>query len=151
MQTPEREHQPARILVIEDSPADILLLRHALDEQGDEYEIQVLKDGAQALQFVALQRHLRLEPKPCVIVLDLHLPKHDGLTVLEAIRHAPALVHLHVVALSSYASPHDEAEIRALGVTRYCEKPLNLDGWITLASDILAICRDTQLSNVLLA
>src|SRR5579871_2292415 len=96
-----KEHPPARILVIEDSPADILLLRHALDEHGDEYEIQVLKDGAEALQFVASQRNAKHELHPCVIVLDLHLPKHNGLTVLEAIRQAPALLHLHVVALSS--------------------------------------------------
>jgi CheY-like chemotaxis protein len=148
MRTMEREQQPARILVIEDSPADILLLRHALDEQGDEYEIQVLRDGAEALHFVSQQRHERSEPEPCVIVLDLHLPKHDGLTVLEAIKREPALVHIHVVALSSFTSPHDEAEIRALGVRRYCEKPSNLDGWITLASDILAICRESTLSSV---
>jgi len=129
--------------MIEDSPADILLLRHALDEQGAAYEIEVLRDGAQALQFVATQRTSNDEPRPCVIVLDLHLPKHNGVTVLEAIKREPALLHIHVVALSSFASPHDEAEIRALGVRRYCEKPLDLDGWLTLASDILALCRES--------
>lgn len=137
-----KQHQPARILVIEDSPADILLLRHALDAQGDEYEIEVLRDGAQALQFVRSQRSSRQEPHPCVIVLDLHLPKHDGVTVLAAIKKEPALHHIHVVAISSFASPHDEAEIHALGVRRYCEKPLDLDVWLVLASDILALCRE---------
>lgn len=139
-------HQPAKILVIEDSPADILLLRHALDEQGDDYEIEVLRDGAEALQFVSTQRTSRDEPGPCVIVLDLHLPKHDGLTVLEAIKQEPALLHIHVVALSSFTSPHDQAEIMALGVRRYCEKPSDLEGWLTLASDILALCRESDLT-----
>src|SRR5579862_5768523 len=148
MRTTDKDRHPARILVIEDSPADILLLRHALDEHGDEYEIQVLKDGAQAVEFIASQRTFSSEPHPCVVVLDLHLPRHDGLAVLEAIRRAPTLLHIKVIALSSYASPHDEAEIRALGVTRYCEKPLDFEGWITLASDILAICRDSQISAV---
>lgn len=140
------QDRPATILVIEDSAADILLLRHALDEHREDYEMSVLKDGAEALQFVASQRISNGNPHPCVIVLDLHLPKHDGLTVLEAIRQEPGLVHIHVVALSSFASPQDEAEIRALGVTRYCEKPLDLDGWIDLASDILAICKESSLS-----
>jgi len=143
------EHQPARILVIEDSPADILLLRHALDEQGEDYQIEVLKDGAQALQFVVAQRTFRDESRPCVIVLDLHLPKHNGLTVLEAIKQEPGLLHIHVVALSTYTSPHDEAEIRALGVRRYCEKPSDLDGWLMLASDILALCRESNINAVL--
>jgi chemotaxis family two-component system response regulator Rcp1 len=134
--------QPARILVIEDSRADIYLLRHALDQHSEPYELEVLRDGAEALKFIAAQRD-RPEPRPCVIVLDLHLPKHDGVTVLEAIKRAPALLHIQVVALSSFASPHAEAEIRALGVRRYCEKPSELDAWIALAGDLFAICRET--------
>jgi CheY-like chemotaxis protein len=139
---PATDKPVARILVIEDSRADILLLRHALDQHNEAYELEVLRDGAEALTFVAAQRE-HLEPRPCVIVLDLHLPKHDGVTILEAIKRAPALLHIHVIALSTFASPHDEAEIRALGVRRYCEKPSELDGWITLAGDILAICRES--------
>ena len=142
----QSKHQPARILVIEDSPADILLLRHALDAQGDDYEIEVLRDGAEALEFVAAQRTFQDQSHPCVIVLDLHLPKHNGLIVLEAIKQQPALLHIHVVALSSYTSPHDQAEVMALGVRRYCEKPSDLDSWLTLASDILALCRETNVS-----
>jgi chemotaxis family two-component system response regulator Rcp1 len=134
--------EPARILVIEDSRADIFLLRHALDQQDEAYELEVLRDGAEALKFIAAQRE-HMEPRPCVIVLDLHLPKHNGLTVLQAIKSAPALLHIHVIALSSFASPHDEAQIRALGVRRYCEKPSELDAWTGLARDILAVCRET--------
>ena len=134
---------PARILVVEDSPADVLLLRHALDEHGEAYELEVLRDGEQALAFIAMQRKSRQEPRPCVIVLDLHLPKHDGLAVLEALKAAPALDHIRVIALSSFASPRDEAEVRALGVRLYLEKPSQLDGWIELAREILAICRES--------
>jgi len=139
-------NNPAKILVIEDSPADILLLRHALDEQGEPYEIEILRDGAQALAFVAEQRELKLEPQPCVIVLDLHLPKHDGLTVLQAIRNEPALTHIHVIALSSFATPRAEAEVKALGVRQYSEKPSDLDGWIELAARILEICREREIA-----
>jgi len=139
---------PARIVIVEDSPADVLLLRHALDQHRDPYELEVLKDGAEALAFVASQRHSNPEPPPCVIVLDLHLPKHDGLAVLTALKNEPALSYIRVVALSSFASPRDEAEVHSLGVRMYCEKPGDLDGWIGLAHDILKICREPLISEV---
>ena len=136
------ESHAARIVVVEDSPADILLLRHALDQHGEAYQIEVLRDGAEALSFLEAQKEIGHQPAPCVIVLDLHLPKHDGLSVLSALRTQPVLSHIRVVALSSFASPRDEAEIRSLGVRLYCEKPGDLDGWIDLARNILEICRE---------
>jgi CheY-like chemotaxis protein len=136
------ESDPAKIMVVEDSPADILLLRHALDQHREPYEIEVLKDGALALQFIDAQLQSGQEPAPCVIVLDLHLPKHDGLSVLAALKKQPSLSHIRVVALSSFASPRDKAEVHSLGVRLYCEKPGDLDGWIALARNILDICRE---------
>ena len=136
------EANPARILVIEDNSADVLLLRHALDEHSEPYQLQVLHDGADALAFVAAQRESPDEPAPCVMVLDLHLPKHGGLSILQAVKQTPELHHIRVVALSSFVSPRDEAEMRGLGVRMYLEKPPDLDGWIALAARILEICRE---------
>lgn len=145
---PTTGSDPARIVVVEDSPADVLLLRHALNQHHEAYELEVLHDGAEALAFIAVQREYRPEPAPCVIVLDLHLPKHDGLAVLAALRSEPGLSHIRVVALSSFASPRDEAEIHSLGVRMYCEKPGDLDSWIALAHDILKICREPMISEI---
>ena len=145
---PTNGSDPARIVVVEDSPADVLLLRHALNQHDEAYELEVLKDGAEALAFIAAQRGYPPEPKPCVIVLDLHLPKHDGLAVLTALRKEPSLSHIRVVALSGFASPRDEAEVHSLGVRMYCEKPGDLDSWIALASDILRICREPLISEI---
>ncbi len=105
---------PAAILVIEDNPADIYLLRHALDQHGDDYQMEILEDGEEAIEFVNNQRSSP-EPKPCVIVLDLHLPKHDGKAVLEAIRSQPLLANIQVVALTSFTAPRDEDEVRRAG------------------------------------
>jgi len=146
---PTTGSDPARIVVVEDSPADVLLLRHALNQNDAAYELEVLQDGAEALAFISAQRELRPEPAPCVIVLDLHLPKHDGLAVLAALKKEPALGHIRVVALSSFASPRDQAAVHSLGVRMYCEKPGDLDGWIALASDILKICREPLNSEML--
>jgi CheY-like chemotaxis protein len=139
---PKPTGSPARILVVEDNQADVFLLRHALDEQGEEYQIEVLRDGAEAILFVQNQRMLPSDPNPCAIVLDLHLPKHDGAAVLKAIRDEPMLAHIHVVALTSFASPTEEKEVRELGIRLYRAKPTDLDEWIQLAGDILAICND---------
>ena len=138
----ETSSHPARILVIEDNSADVMLLRHALDEHGEAYDLEVLQDGADALAFVAAQRESPDEPMPCVMVLDLHLPKYDGVSILQALKKAPELHHVRVVALSSFVSPREEAQMRALGVRLCLEKPPDLDGWIALAGTILEICRE---------
>lgn len=127
---------------MEDNQADVFLLRHAFDEHGEKYQLEVLRDGAEAIQFVKKQRELGHEPNPCAIVLDLHLPKHDGAAVLKAIRDEPSLAHIQVVALTSLASPTEENEVRNLGIRLYRAKPTDLDEWIKLAGEILAICRD---------
>jgi CheY-like chemotaxis protein len=132
--------RPPKILVIEDSPADVALLRHALNHQGEPYDLEVLTDGEMALRFVNEHRSGTREPDPCVILLDLHLPKYDGIAVLKAIKRAPVLAHIHVVALSGLASPREEAAILSLGGL-YRQKPLMLSQCLELAAEILAICK----------
>ena len=100
-----------RVLVIDDNEADIFLLRNALDQQGEDYELEILIDGEEALRFVRESRTGIREPHPCVILLDLHLPRYDGMAVLRAIREAPALEHIQVLILSGLATPQQEIEI----------------------------------------
>lgn len=133
---------PAQILVMEDNPADVHLLRMALDHHGEEYRLELLRDGEEAIRFVQSQHTSPSDPEPCVIVLDLHLPRHDGKAVLQAIRKEPAIAHVHVVALSSLPSPYDELEVQRLGVRLCRTKPTELDEWLALAAEILAICRE---------
>jgi len=135
---------PAKILVIEDNPGDVTLLRFALDYHKEEYQLELLPDGEAALRFVEAQRTLASEPEPCVIVLDLNLPKADGKAVLSAIKQEPVLAQVNVVALSSFVSPRDELEIQRLGARIYRAKPMQLDEWTTLAAEIMAICRDSM-------
>ncbi len=134
---------PARILVVEDNPGDVVLLRFALDQHHEEYQLELLRDGEAAISFVEAQRTLATDPEPCVIVLDLNLPKTDGKVVLKAIKEEPALAHLNVIALSSFVSPLDEVEVQRLGARLYRAKPMRLDDWIVLAGEILAICHDS--------
>ena len=137
-----KQKNPARIVIVEDNPADVFLLRHGLDQHGEGYVLETLEDGEEAIRFVEKQHFAPPEPEPCVIVLDLHLPKHDGPAVLKALRSEPSLAHVQVVALSTLAAPQDEMQVRNLGVRLYRTKPTDLDDWISLAGQILEICRE---------
>jgi CheY-like chemotaxis protein len=133
--------KPAHILLIEDCSGDIHRLRLALDQQGHKYELQVLRDGAEALLFVDRHRMASIsDPEPCVIILDLHIPKHGGVAVLQAIRRAPVLSHIHILVLTSATSPEEELEARYLGVRLYREKPRDLSGFLQVAQLIFEIC-----------
>lgn len=128
--------------MVEDNSADVFLLRHALDQHQDKYVMEVLRDGEEAIEFVNRQRLAGPHAEPCVIILDLHLPKHDGAVVLKVIREEPALALVNVVALTTLASPKDEQEVRELGVRLYRAKPTLVEEWINLAGEILAICHE---------
>src|SRR5271154_5087783 len=131
------------ILIIEDNPAEVVLLRHALNHLEEEYRLEVLSDGEAALQFVQEHRSGTREPEPCVILLDLYLPKYDGVAVLEAIRREPALVHIHVMVLTGSSSPKDREKIKSMGAL-YREKPSSLALYIELAAEILALCKNGE-------
>jgi CheY-like chemotaxis protein len=134
--------KPARILIIEDDETEIWLLRQAFDQAGEEYVMDVLRDGEEALRFIQAQRKSDAEPEPCVVVLDLHLPKYDGAAVLQAIREEPVLAHVRVIVVTTLASPKEEAEVRNLGVRLYRAKPRALRDYDVLAKEILEICHE---------
>ena len=131
---------PARILVVDDNTADVNLLRLALDQQEEEYVLAVLESGEAALQFVKEHRGGLHGPDPCVILLDLHLPKYDGLAILEAIKQAPVLADVHVVVLSGMATPSETHKIAAMGAS-YRQKPFGLREYLELGEEILAMCQ----------
>ena len=133
-----------RIIVIEDNPADVRLLRYALDETGEKHQLEVLSDGEEALRFVR-QCATSHGPDPCVIIIDLHLPRYDGTAILSAIRQESSLAHVKVAVLTTIASPDEELAIRALGVDLYRTKSHELDELKALAQEILRICREQPL------
>lgn len=129
-----------RIMVIEDNSGDVFLLRRVLEIQREDFELSVLRDGEEALKFIRQEKERPHEVKPCVILLDLHLPKHDGLEILNALRNCPALGHVHVVVVSSLANPQEEACLRRMGAHNRL-KPGNLTEYTQLALDLIAICK----------
>jgi CheY-like chemotaxis protein len=130
-----------RIVLIEDNEADVWLLVKCLDSVATNHEVLVLKDGEAALEFIERERE-GSEPRPCVIVLDLNLPRYDGLELLAAMRRAPALKHVTALMVSTTPSPGTQRQISELGVA-YAEKPQTASGYDDLATRIWQLCEST--------
>jgi two-component system response regulator len=112
-----------------------------LDEQGEAYRLEILLDGEAAIQFVKEHRSGAREHTPCVVLLDLHLPKYNGLEVLAAIREEPVLTHIHVLVLTSLASAREHDQVSALGAI--CRtKPADLAEISELGTFIFDLCRN---------
>src|SRR5579871_3259813 len=119
---------PAEILLGEDNPADVYLIRQALDENGIKYNLRVAIHGGELMEVVAN----KLSSIPDLIVLDLNLPRHEGLEVLKLIRGDGDLSHVPVVILTSSDSPKDRVAAAALGADCYIRKPSSLDEFMAI-------------------
>jgi CheY-like chemotaxis protein len=137
----------AQILIIDDNHGEVQEMREALTECGEPYELSVLQDGEAALRFVAEHRSGLRQPEPCVIVLDLNLPKHDALAVLAAIRAEPALSHISVLVVSTLVVPETRALLRAMGGL-YRERPRDFRGLLDMAVQLLALCHKRRPTRI---
>ncbi len=136
-----------QIIMIEDNPLEIDLLRRSLDQLGEHYELLVLRDGAEAIRYVRESHPALPEPEPCIILLNLHLPKYDGLEVLEALKRDPVLGRIEVIILTSGAIPRrEQAVIRQQGAI-FRQKPGSLEECLQLAADVIDLCRAPALAD----
>lgn len=117
------------ILLVEDNPNDVELTIDALQENKITNRIQVVRDGAEALDFIFRRGVFasRMNRKPKVVLLDLKLPKVSGLEVLQAIRGNPDTRSIPVVVLTSSREESDIFESYNLGVNSYIVKPVDFE------------------------
>jgi CheY-like chemotaxis protein len=137
----ESAGRKVRILLIEDNPADVELLRRAFIAAQLECSLTVIEDGAEALAFLRRLEAQAGEGSPDLIVVDLNLPKNDGVEVLEAMRSSQAFGRAPIAVLSSSSSARERARIEQFGVGRYITKPADLDEFLAIGrilKDLLA-------------
>jgi two-component system response regulator len=123
-----REHEEIGILLVEDDPLDLEMTMRALQSDHVNNRIEVARDGEEALDFVFCRGpHSGRSPQqqPKLILLDLKLPKIDGLEVLREIRATPQTRAIPVVVLTSSAEQRDIVETYKLGVNSYIQKPVD--------------------------
>ncbi|HWQ33548.1 MAG TPA: response regulator [Blastocatellia bacterium] len=118
--------QLKRILLVEDNNNDIEMTLAALEENHLANEVIVVRDGEEALDYLYRRGiyKLRAEGNPAVVLLDLKLPKVDGLEVLEKIKSDPELKMLPIVMLTSSREESDLVRSYSLGVNAYVIKPV---------------------------
>lgn len=127
-----------RILLVEDSPQDIELTLAALEENRLANEVIVVRDGEAALDFLYKRGifKLRTPGNPAVILLDLKLPKVDGLEVLECIKGDPNLKAIPVVMLTSSREERDLVNSYELGVNAYVVKPVDFKDFVEAIKEL---------------
>jgi two-component system response regulator len=118
------------ILLVEDNVDDVELAVHALRGENLANDITVARDGEEALDFVfcrGAHANRSFESPPRVILLDLKLPKVDGLDVLRAIKMNPRTKAIPVVIMTSSREERDLVESYKLGVNAYVQKPVDFE------------------------
>jgi CheY-like chemotaxis protein len=126
-----------RILLVEDDPNDVELIHLALERHNFVNQLDVVIDGEQALHYLQGQGgHPPLHPLPRLVLLDLKLPKVDGIEVLRAIRNHPRTRELVVVVMTSSAENQDLSDCYALGVNSYIVKPLEFQQFMNVACQV---------------
>jgi two-component system response regulator len=118
------------ILLVEDNPNDVVLTLRALKRYNLSNHIHVVVDGAEALEFIfatGAYADRAVEPTPKVILLDLKLPKVDGLEVLQRIKSDPQTRVIPVVVLTSSREQRDLVDSYHFGVNSYIVKPVDFE------------------------
>jgi two-component system, response regulator len=122
--------QTVEVLIVEDNPNDLELAMHAFARHNFTNKIEVARDGQEALDYLMGTDDRAAGMPPKVVLLDLKLPKIDGLEVLRTIREHPALHQLPVVILTSSREERDIVESYNLGVNSYIVKPVDFDKFV---------------------
>lgn len=133
------QNHAVEILVVEDNPDDLEMTVRALRKVNLANHIEVARDGAEALDFIFCRgphsgRQLGDHPK--VILLDLKLPKVDGLEVLQLIKSDPRTKMIPVAVLTSSKEQRDVIESYNLGVNSYIVKPVNFESFATAVQEL---------------
>lgn len=126
------------ILLVEDNPRDVELTLEALAEYNLANQVVVARDGVEAMEYLRSQGAYRNRKRgnPAVVMLDIKMPRMDGIEVLRAIREDPALKRLPVVILTSSREELDVMNSYKLGVNAYVVKPVDFRAFVDAVKEI---------------
>jgi two-component system response regulator len=125
---------PPDILLVEDNPHDLELALRAIRQAGMPVQVEIARDGLEALDFIFCEgAHAgrAITSQPRLILLDLKLPKLDGLEVLQRLKSDPRTRGIPVVVLTTSTEQKDVVESYQLGVNSYVVKPVSFERFVT--------------------
>ena len=124
------------VLLVEDDPGDVLMTREAFEQHKIRNQLHVVNDGDQALQFLHQTGEYAGAPRPGLILLDLNLPRRDGLEVLAELKEDPGLRVIPVVILTTSQAEEDILRSYKLHANAYVTKPVDVNQFIAAVRQI---------------
>ena len=127
---------PLEVLVVEDNPADAMLMKRILREGAVPHHLTIVPDGVEAMRYLRQEGPYRGAKTPHLVLLDLNLPRKSGFEVLADIKADPELKIIPVIVLTSSGSAQDIAKSYALGANSYLRKAASLEASFDLFNSI---------------
>lgn len=136
--------RPLNVLLVEDNPGDVRLMREALRNGDATKKLDAVEDGEEALAYLHRRHPYTAAPKPDLIFLDLNLPKKDGREVLLEIKQDESLRRIPVVVLTTSEAERDISRVYELHANCYVKKPTDLDEYM----EVIRACENFWLHVV---
>lgn len=128
----------AQILLVEDNPGDVLLVREALETSGLQTTLHVCRDGVEAVEFLRECAGENGSRRPDLVLLDLNMPRMSGHEVLAEVKADAGLRGIPVVVLSTSTARSDIRKTYLLHANCYVTKPLDLEHFMTVVRDVVS-------------
>jgi CheY-like chemotaxis protein len=138
---------PRTILLVEDNPIDVFVIKEAIKKSGLKINLRVASDGQDALAYL---QDLAMSEKPscpALVLLDLNLPRVTGIEVLRHLRSSSMCSHTPVIVVSSSTADADRSAVRRLGAEAYFQKPKNLAAYMEVTQLIERLLRPAEESQ----
>ncbi|HWV17038.1 MAG TPA: response regulator [Rhodocyclaceae bacterium] len=128
--------KPVEVLLVEDDPGDVILTQEGLRASKLHINLHVVDNGEKALAFLHREPPYEDAPRPGLIILDLNLPRVNGMEVLKEIKTSESLQTIPTVILTTSRAEEDVVRSYKLGANCYVSKPLNLDEFVKVVGSI---------------
>jgi CheY-like chemotaxis protein len=134
--TPKPAGQPIEVLLVEDDPGDVLLIREAFDFNKVHNNLNVVSDGEQALDYLRGTGDYTGRIRPDLVLLDLNLPRKDGREVLAEVKSDPDLRTIPIVVLTTSEAEEDVLKSYQLHANAYVTKPVDFERFVSIVRQI---------------
>jgi CheY-like chemotaxis protein len=134
--TPKPAGHPIEVLLVEDDPGDVLLIREAFDFNKVHNTLNVVNDGEQALDYLRGVGEYVGRTRPDLVLLDLNLPRKDGREVLAEVKSDPELRTIPIVVLTTSEAEEDVLKSYQLHANAYVTKPVDFERFVSIVRQI---------------
>ena len=134
--TPKPAGKPIEVLLVEDDPGDVLLIREAFDFNKVHNNLNVVSDGEQALDYLRGAGDYADRIRPDLVLLDLNLPRKDGREVLAEVKGDPDLRTIPIVVLTTSEAEEDVLKSYQLHANAYVTKPVDFERFVSIVRQI---------------